>query len=75
MTTEIMQALTDAGVETIMYRWQFPVAIVQFDDDGEMQAVPEAHLSDVSWAERQREYKVVAEFSNADELCECIDAA
>jgi hypothetical protein len=66
----IMQALTAACVETVLYRWQFPVAVVQFGDTGEVQAVPQAHLTDISWSECGREWEIVEEFASANALAE-----
>jgi len=56
-------------------QWQFPVAVVEFRDENcEVQAVPEAHLTDVSWAERGREYTVLALLSE-DEVHEALAEA
>ena len=47
--------------------WQYPVAIVQFrDGDCETVAVPAAHLTDVSWSDRGREYVVVNRLDRDD---------
>ena len=38
-------------------QWQYPVAVVEFQDGArETVAVPAAHLTDISWADRGREY-------------------
>jgi hypothetical protein len=69
----IMQALREADVETVLYQWQFPVVVVQFGDTGEVRAVPQAHLTDISWSERGREREIVKEFASAEALCDFID--
>lgn len=55
MDKQIVDAL--AAVADKLDRWQFPVAVVEFQDgDCETVAVPAAHLTDISWSERGREY-------------------
>jgi hypothetical protein len=70
MNDNVLQAIVDADPEIVLYRWQFPVAVVQFGDTGEVQAVPQAHLTDISWSERGREREIVEEFASADALAE-----
>jgi hypothetical protein len=53
---EALQAVRDR-----MDVWQFPVAVVLLDG-AEVQVVPEAHLSDVSWGERGRDREVLEVF-------------
>jgi len=61
-TTRALLAVRDR-----LDQWQFPVAIVQFrDGDCETVAVPEAHLTDVSWEDRGREHVVVNRLDRDD---------
>jgi len=49
-TTRALLAVRDR-----LDQWQFPVAIVQFrDGDCETVAVPEAHVTDITWRQRRR---------------------
>lgn len=55
MDQQIIDALR--AVEDRLSQWQFPVAVVEFlDGNCETIAVPAAHLTDISWSERGREY-------------------
>jgi hypothetical protein len=47
--------------------WQYPVAIVQFrDGDCETIAVPDVHLTDITWLDRGREHVVVNRLDRDD---------
>ncbi len=66
-TEDLTEAQALVAVRDRLDHWQFPVAIVQFRDENcEVQAVPEAHLTDVSWSERGREYVVVNRLDRDD---------
>jgi len=55
--------------------WEYPVAIVQFrDGDCETVAVPEAHLTDITWLDRGRE-RVVVNRLDRDDVAELLALA
>lgn len=58
MDKRIIDALT-AEMPRVL-QWQFPVAVVEFrDEECETVAVPDAHLTDITWLDRGREYTVL----------------
>lgn len=55
MDQQIIDALKSVAEK--IDQWQYPIAVVEFlDGDRETIAVPAAHLTDISWSERGREY-------------------
>jgi len=69
-TTRALLAVRDR-----LDQWQFPVAIVQFrDGDCETVAVPEAHLTDITWLDRGRE-RVVVNRLDRDDVAELLALA
>lgn len=73
-TTGTIDSLTDAIEKALdrRGRWMLPAVVIHFRDNGELDAVPQPFLTDISWSERSREFCIVAELdrSTLDELAE-----
>lgn len=65
MDQQIIDALK--AVADKLDQWQFPVAVIEFQDgDCETIAVPAAHLTDISWGERGREYATLVTLTRGE---------